>query len=158
LSWSCFVEIVTAVSQIATTIIAVFGAWVAYQTLLRTPNQEPEPQEAEVPEKETVVPSEVAVFKTSKQTTWLKVTGNGLECHLEDKRPEKRSGHQWTLTKQQAKEILSSRDFRVYPGYKLYTGVFSVGPRRNWLYSKKLYPEPNLLELELQRLLEKAST
>ena len=158
LSWSCFVDIVNVASQIAITIIAVFGAWVAYQTLLRTPIQKPEPEEAEIPEKETTVPSEVVVFRTSKQITRLKVTSNGLECHLEDKRPEKRSGNQWTLTKQQAREILSSHDFRVYPGYKPYSGVFSIGPRRNWLYSKKLYPEPNLLELELERLLEKAST
>ena len=157
MSWSCFVEIVQVTSQIATTIIAAFGAWVAYEALLRTPIQEPEPEEAEVPEKETIIPSEVKVFETSKQTTWLKVTGNGLECHLDDRRPGKRSGHQWTLTKQQVKEILSTRDFRIYPGYKLRTGVFSIGQRKNWLYSKKLYPEPTLLELELQRLLEKVT-
>ncbi len=158
MSWSCFTEIVDVVSKIATTVIAGFGAWVAYQTLLRTPTQEPEPEEAEVPEKEITVPSEAIVFKTSNQTTRLKVTDKGLECYLEDSRPGKRSGHQWTITKEQAKEILSSRDFRVYPGYKLYSGVFSIGPRKNWLYSKKLFPEPSLLELELERLLKNAST
>lgn len=130
----------------------------AYQTLLRTPVQEPEPEKAEVPEKEIAAPSEVRVFKTSKQSTWLKVTDKGLECHLEDVRPGVRSGHQWTLSKAQAKEILASRDYRIYPGYKIYSGVFSIGPRKNWLYSKKLYPELGLLELELERLLRDAST
>ena len=119
--------------------------------------QKPEPEEAEVSEKEMTIPSETVVFKTSNQTTRLKVTTKGLECYLEDSRPGKRSGHQWTLTKDQSKEILSSRDYRIYPGYKLYSGVFSIGPRKNWLYSKKLFPEPSLLELELERLLKNAS-
>jgi len=158
MSWSCFSEIVDVVSKIATTLIAGFGAWVAYQTLLRTPTQEAEPEEAEVSEKEIMVPSEVEIFKTSNQTTRLKVTDKGLECYLEDSRSGKRSGHQWTLTKEQAKEIASSRDYRIYPGYKLYSGVFSIGPRKNWLYSKKIFPEPSLLELELERLLNNAST
>ena len=158
MSWSCFIEIVDVVSAIATTAIAGFGAWVAYQTLLRTPPQEPEPEDAEVSETEIAVPSRAVVFKTSNQTTRLNVTDKGLECYLEDSRSGKRSGHQWTLTKEQAKEILSSRDYRIYPGYKLYSGVFSIGPRKNWLYSKKLFPEPSLLELELERLLRNAST
>lgn len=158
LSWSCFVDIVSVVSQIAMTAIAGFGAWVAYQTLLRTPVQEPEPEEPEVPATAVLEPKNVKVFDTSNQKTWLKVTVMGLECHLEDARPGKRSGLQWQFTKEQAKEILSARDFRAYPGYKLYSGVFTIGPRRNWLYSKRLYPEPTLLESEIERLLKVAST
>lgn len=158
MGWQCFAEIVQVISQIATTVIAIFGAWVAYQTLLRTPIQEPEPDVAEVSKEEVSLPSEVKVFETSKQTTSLKVSARGLECHLEDRRPGRKGGQQWTLTREEAREILSKHDYRVYPGYKFFTGVFSVGPRRNWLYSKKLFPEPSLLELELQKLLEKAST
>ena len=158
MGWQCFVEIVGVVTQVATTGIAGFGAWVAYQTLLRTPEQEPEPEKAEVTEAETRVPTQVNVFETSDQITYLKVTNDGLECYLDDSRPGKQSGHQWTLTKIQAEAILSKRDYRVYSGYKLRSGLFSIGPRRNWLYSKKLYPEPTLLELEIERLLEKAST
>lgn len=146
------------VSQIATTAIAGFGAWIAYQTLLRTPVQEPEPEEPELPATAALEPKSVKVFHTSTQETWLKVTNMGLECHLEDTRPGKRSGLQWRFTKEQAKAILSAYDFRVYPGYKLYSGVFSIGPRRNWLYSKRLYPEPTLLESEIERLLKDAST
>jgi hypothetical protein len=152
-----FVEWVQVVTQIVTTGIALIGIWLAYQTLLRTPIQEPEPMGPEVTEAEALVPSEVKVFETKDQTTRLKVTDKGLECYLDDRRPEKPGGHQWTLTASQSKAILSKRDYRVYPGYKLHTGVFSIGPRRNWLYSKKLYPEPELLELDIQRLLEKAS-
>lgn len=157
-SWPYFVEIVNVVSQVAMTLIAGFGAWVAYQTLLRTPVQEAEPEEPEAPGAEAVTPQKVKVFETSNQTTWLKVTNVGLECHLEDARPNKPGGLQWRFTKEQAREVLSARDFRVYPGYKLYSGVFTIGPRRNWLYSKRLYPEPALLELEIERLLRDAST
>jgi hypothetical protein len=158
LTWQCFVEIVQVSSNIATTGIAAFGAWVAYQALLRTPVQEPEPEKAEVSEAEATVPSEITVFQTSEQTTLLKVTDKGLECHLDDRRPGKRGGHQWTITKVQARAILLDRDYRVYPGYSLRSGLFSIGARRNWLYSKKLYPEASLLEMDLQRLLGKAST
>jgi len=144
-------------TQIITAASAAFGACVAYQTLLRTPIQEPEPEEAAVTEAEVAIPTTVKVFETSEQTTLLQVTDKGLECYLQDKRPGKQSARQWTLTKSEVKEILSKRDYRVYPGYKLRSGVFRIGPRRNWLYSKKLYPEPDLLELEIERLLQKAS-
>lgn len=137
--WPCFAELVDVISKIATPIITGFGVWIAYKTLLRTPTQEPEPEEAKVSEKEVKIPSEVVVFNTSNQTTMFKVTEKGLECYLKDNRLGKRSGHQWTLTKEQAKEILSSRDYRIYPGYKLYSGVFSIGPRKNWLYSKNFF-------------------
>ena len=153
MSWECFVDVVGIVTQIVTTAIAGFGAWVAYQTLLRMPEQEPEPEKAVVTEAEARAPTQIKVFETSYQTTYLKVTDNGLKCYLEDTRPGKRSGHQWTLTKTQAKEILSKREFRVYSGYKLRSGLFSIGPRRNWLYSKKLYPEPTLLELDIEKML-----
>lgn len=156
--WSCFKEIVEVTSQITTTVIAGFGAWVAYQTLLRTPTQEPEPEFAETTDEDLKEIYEAAVFSTSHQTTKLVVTNNGLECHLRDYRPYKRSGLMWTLSRDQAREILAKRDFRIYPSYKLYSGTFSIGPRRNWLYSKKLYPEPSLLEFELEKLLTNAST
>lgn len=157
MNWQFFVEIVQVSTQIITAVIGVLGAWIAYKTFLRTPVQEPEPTNAGIAETEATVTSEIKVFETSDQTTLLRITDKGLECYLDDKRPGKRSGHQWTLTKSQAKETMSKRDFRVYPGYQLRSGLFSIGPRTNWLYSKKLYPEPSFLELEIQRLLEKAS-
>jgi len=158
LSWQCFVESVQVVTQIATMGIAGFGVWIAYQTLVRTSVQEPEVEEGKAEAIAIEVPSKLKVFETKNQTTVLKSTEKGLECHLEDRRSGKRSGHQWTLTKDQIGSILSSNDIRVYPGYKIGSGVFSIGPRRNWLYSKKLFPSPELLEFELKRLLENVST
>jgi hypothetical protein len=158
MSWSCFVEIVDVVSKIATTIIAGWGACIAYRTLLKIPSQEAEPTSAKTPKDGAELPNEAVVFATSDQTTTLRATDKGLECHLEDNRSGKESGLQWILSKEQSKKVLSTHDYRGYPSYKLYTGVFSIGPRRNWLYSKKIYSEPEILELELKRLLEIAST
>lgn len=155
MTWSCFVSIVDVLSKILSTIIAGFGAWIAYRTLIKIPSQEPEPKSPSILETALTTPTETIVFKTSTQSTKLKATKNGLECYLQDIRPQKESGLQWTLTTEQAEKILTSRNYRVYPGYKLYSGVFSIGPRKNWLYSKMLFPEPSLLELELEKILQK---
>ena len=158
MSWHCFAEIVDVTTQIATTIIAGFGAWVAYRTLLKTPEQKPEEASAIADVNEAFNQKRVVVFQTTNQKTILSVTRDGLECHLEDERKSKPSGLQWRLTKDQASAILVARDFRAFPGYRLNSGVFSIGQRRNWLYSKKLYPEYSLLESEIETLLRYAST
>ncbi|KAF7766379.1 hypothetical protein PUND_a2196 [Pseudoalteromonas undina] len=44
------------------------------------------------------------------------------------------------------------------PGYKARTGTFTIGPRRNWLYTKSLFPEPDYLETVVKKLLENASS
>ena len=155
MSWSFFAEVVNVVAQIATTCVAAFGAWLAYQTFLRTPHQEPEFVNSRKAGEN--VRREVLVFKTTKQKTRLKVTDNGLECYLDDL-VHGRSEHQWTLSRDQARKILTVGDYRVDPGYKIRSGLFSVGPRRNWLYSKSLYPEPSLLEFQLEDLLKNVST
>jgi len=103
-------------------------------------------------------PTQVKVLETSEQTAWLKVTEIGLEYHIDDRRPGQPSGHRWTLTKAQAREILSEHDYRVNPGWKRGLGLFDVGPRRDWVYSERLYPEPSLLESKIQRLLVEVST
>jgi hypothetical protein len=123
----------------------------ALDRVLEAENQHKE-VEATVP-----APTQVKVFETSEQTAWLKVTEKGLEYHLDNRRPGRRS-RRWTLTRTQAKEILSKHDYGVNSRYKPRSGLFSIGFRKGWLYSKRLFPEPSLLEREIQRLLEKAST
>ncbi len=44
------------------------------------------------------------------------------------------------------------------PGYKVRTGTFTLGPRRNWLYSKVLFPEPAYMSGVLKHLLVNASS
>ncbi|MEP2027924.1 MAG: hypothetical protein ABJI96_04335 [Paracoccaceae bacterium] len=52
----------------------------------------------------------------------------------------------WKIRNQR---IIDESDFDVTPGYKVQTGLFRSGKRRNWLYSKKLFPDPGYLRVEL---------
>jgi len=147
--------IVTTIAAVVVAITSVVMAALAYKTYLKGPEQEPEPEKeiaaADQPEELT----EALVFKTSKQETKLLVTPKGLECHLDDKR-EGKGGHQWTISKVEAQQILDLNVFYVNPGYKANTGTFSIGKRKNWLYSKNLYPEPEYLHGVLGQLLKKS--
>jgi len=134
--------------------MAVLG----YKTYLQPPEQssENEPEEAVNDEAEEKLKS-ILVFKTSKQETWLSVSNQGLSCRIDDTRKGK-GGQQWTLTKTQVTEILNTNTYHVNPGYKVKTGTFTIGPRRNWLYSKVLFPEPDYLHGVLKQLLSNASS
>lgn len=107
----------------------------------------------DIAERDVVVPErEVLVFETSKQKIHLKTSERGIECHLADNRQGK-GGHQWTLSAEQASDILRRDDVHVNPNYKESTGLFTLGARRDWLYSKKLFPKPVELKNELKTLL-----
>ena len=153
-----FTEWVQVITQIVTAVTAVVMAVLGYKAYLQPPEQssENEPEEAVNDEAEEKLKS-ILVFKTSKQKTWLSTSGQGLSCHIDDSRKGK-GGPQWTLTKTQIAEILNSNSYHVNPGYKVKTGVFTIGPRRNWLYSKVLFPEPDYLHGVLKQLLTNASS
>ena len=146
---------ISAISSALATLVAAVAAYFAYKQYLQPPAQEPEPDEALAKAAEAEQ-AEVVVFRTKKQKTYFKITERGLECHLEDDRPDK-GGHQWTLSTSQTREILATNDYSVNPGFKARSGTFSLGLRRNWLYSKALYPEPDYLHGTLQDLLTRAS-
>lgn len=145
------------ITQIVTAVTAVVMAVLAYRTYLRPPEQEEvEPENASDNQAEDSL-REILLFRTSKQKTWLAVTEQGLCCRVDDTRPGK-GGPQWVLSKAEAKAILDSGAYHVNPGYKVRTGTFTIGPRRNWLYTKSLFPEPDYLETVLKKLLENASS
>jgi hypothetical protein len=102
-------------------------------------------------------PRELVVFRTKQQRTYLRVSKAGIECHLDDDRPEKR-GHQWTISRDEASRILQGNRILVNPDHTDNSGLFTIGDRRNWMYSKKLFPEPSLLEQALRELLEAAAS
>jgi hypothetical protein len=52
--------------------------------------------------------------------------------------------------------VLENGNYRVTPGYRVHSGLFHIGPKRNWLYSKKLFSEPEQLEIALRELMERA--
>jgi len=153
-----FTEYVQVITQIVTAVTAVVMAVLAYFAYFQPAeqSQELEPVEANDDSASEEL-KEILVFKTSKQETWLSVLPQGLHCRIKDERPNK-GGPQWTLSKTQAKEILSSGIFHINPGYKVKTGAFTIGPRRNWLYTKSLFPEPEYLHGVLKQLLENSSS
>lgn len=149
------VDWVSVVTQVVTAGTAVIMAVLGYRTYLQAPEQEPEPDAPSADEAEVSLTHE-QVFLTSKQETTLVVSDRGLECHLKDLKTGE-SRHQWTLSPTQCAQVLANGTYAVNPGYKSRTGTFSVGPRRNWLYSKKLFPEPEYLNGVLKQLLQAAS-
>jgi hypothetical protein len=102
-------------------------------------------------------PRELLVYRTKQQRIYLKVSDAGIECHVEDERPE-RKGHRWTISKAEASRILRENDILADPNYTENSGRFTIGKRRDWRYSKKLFPEPSLLEQALRKLLESAAS
>ncbi|WGI21571.1 hypothetical protein [Amylibacter sp. IMCC11727] len=143
----------SAIAAVVASITTVVTAYLAYKQYLKPPEEDGEPNEA-VDASATIDASEMLVFKTSKQETWLYVDGKGLHCKIEDSRPSK-GGYQWTLTKNEVSQILKNKDLSIDPGYKARTGLFTIGRKRNWLYSKHLFPEPHFLRAALISLLER---
>jgi hypothetical protein len=95
------------------------------------------------------------VFHTTKQTTELRATENGLELHLHDIRPG-RGGLQWTLPPSTVEKVLKHDDFSVEPPLSTNEdGHFTIGNHKRWLYSRNLYPDPAELKSEIRSLLEK---
>lgn len=147
---------ISAGAAVVGALTALVTAFLAYTQYLKPPEQEAEPPAPEAPAGQASDDNRsLTVFATSKQTTVLRASAIGLECHLLDQR-EGRGGHQWTLGPDQLRTILETGDYRVDPNYRAATGKFSVGPRRGWLYSKKLFPEPEYLHGGLAHIIEKA--
>jgi hypothetical protein len=142
-----------AVSSIIATIIAGVAAYYAYKQYLQPPVQEADPTKALDNEAETELTS-VPVFETAKQLTTLKITSPGHECHLKDDDPKK-GGLKWILSKDQIAKILANNTYAVNPRLEVRSGTFSVVPRRNWLYSKSLFPELDYLHGMLGDLLKR---
>lgn len=106
-----------------------------------------------VESKEEKVVDTLLLFQTNRQRTWLIVTNKQLFCILDDKNT--RSNHkliQWNLPLNEAKPV------RITRHYKPETGLVNIGPRRNWLYSHALHPDPTYLEKDIEELLDRAQS
>jgi hypothetical protein len=86
------------------------------------------------------------VFSTSRQRTWLVTTNRYLYCVLDgEKTREAGRLLQWRLALESAKPVVARRkNARI--------GLLSIGPRRNWLYSLKLFSTPESLEDSVRQM------
>lgn len=152
--WEIFLVTADVISNFAQTGIAGFGLWLGWRTFLKQEEQETTGSSNST-ETESLPGTlkDLKIFETTKQTTWLKTTEHGLECHLEDSRPN-RGGHKWTISKLQAQSILTNGDLYVNASPKIRTGLLSIGRHSNWLYSKKFFPEPAILHHSVITLLK----
>jgi len=138
--WQFFLDIIDVTSKVAQTVIAGFAAWLAWQTFIKEDDQESETVDLSVAPAANV--PDLKIFETIKQTTWLKRTDLGIECRIDERRDGKVGGHKWTISPTKVKQILEDGDVYVNSGFKIRTGLVSIGNHTNWLYSKKLFPEP----------------
>lgn len=150
--WQHILEVIDVLLKIAQTGIAGFAAWLAWQTFLKADVQESELIEQDTPVVANV--PDLVIFKTSNQTTLLKKTKSGIECHLNDERPGKKQGRRWILTPEMVVQILENGDIYVNPGLKIRTGFLSIGSHVNWLYSKNLFSDPSSLHHQVVQLLK----
>jgi hypothetical protein len=149
--WALSTQIANNVITSATAIAAVI---VAYWTLVRTPQQTDTTAEPQAKNAQGEL-TELVVFKTTTQKTTLKIVPNGLECYLDNARSG-RGGLKWTMNGEEIRTILDTRAVLVNPGFNANAGSFSIGRRRNWLYSKELFPDPEYLRGALFELLRTA--
>jgi len=131
-------EILSSLSSFGQFLVACWVGWYGYNKYLADEHIEPSDERLEI-------------FSTTKQTTELRATDKGLECHIHDIR-HGRGGHQWTLTKEQALNIEVTT-----PASSKKAGRVSIGPRSGWLYSYKLWPEPKKLKSAIELLVERVS-
>lgn len=109
------------------------------------------PRQGDVPRSQG--PEALTIFKTRKQTTRLEKSVSTLQCYLADERPD-REGVQWKMPIGQARELAKGGKItaRLRKGASR-AGYLDIGPRRNWLYSTKLFPIPEKLVEAVKKLI-----
>ena len=95
------------------------------------------------------VEDSLQIFQTKKQHTWLITTNGHMFCVLDDENTRD-SGKliQWRITLEQAEPI-------TVIAHKPTVGLVSIGPRKNWLYSRSLHANPDELKREIEAMVAK---
>ena len=98
------------------------------------------------------IPAEaLLIFQTSRQQTWLVATKRDLICVLDDLN-KGFTRVQWRIPKE---SILTEGAVKIEMRTRSKTektGLLDIGERRNWLYSKRLYSNDELLA-KLKRMI-----
>jgi hypothetical protein len=98
-------------------------------------------------------PRELLVYSTSKQETRIRIMQSSLEIHLKEKQASKKDRRE-TLSADEALIILRNKDIFVRASVTKNSGLFSLGPRKNWYYSHWIFKDPQDLRDALETLLQ----
>ena len=94
----------------------------------------------------------IRIFRTRKQRTWFAVTRSRIFCVLDDSRTSAGGREvRWATPLALAEPVV------VRPRSSKGTGLVDVGQRRNWLYSQRVYPDPEQLQTAIRRMIGAAS-
>ena len=87
------------------------------------------------------------LFETSRQRTWLVATDKRLYCILDDARKDL-PRVQWSFAKDELIDAGGNLIITIVRGadHKKNSGLVHIGPRRNWIYSKRLFPQGDPVE------------
>lgn len=93
------------------------------------------------------------IFDTSKQHTWLVVSSEHLYCVLDDVRKDN-PRVQWAISKAELRDENGNIQMSTSPVSKYRNiGLLHIAHHRNWLFSKKLFPNSSL-ESAVKKLIE----
>ncbi len=92
------------------------------------------------------------IFQTSKQQTWLVSTNKRLYCILDDTRKDEPQIN-WSIPKEDLDGKKISDEIYIRD-YSEDIGLVDIGPKKNWLYSKKLFKKPDI-KTSINQLLSK---
>jgi hypothetical protein len=97
----------------------------------------------------------LTVFSTDTQTTKLIPREDGLELSFVDKNEPARSQRR-LLPSENLKNVMRRKRVSVLSnsGVDVNYGLLSLGPWKNWFYSKDLFATPNSLEKEIQAMIQ----
>lgn len=93
------------------------------------------------------------IFQTTKQNTWLVSTNIRMYCILDDNRKDEPIVR-WSYPKS---SILRDNNINIeinYQDYSEKSGLLSIGRKKDWLYSKKLFKGSDIKK-EIENLIKR---
>lgn len=92
----------------------------------------------------------ILIFETSRQHTWIIGTNKRLFCLLDDEKTRSNKRLiQWSMALKVASPVEAT-------AVKESVGRVKIGPRRGWLYSRDIFPDPADIEGDITALINRA--
>ena len=133
---------ISALGSVITAVTAIIAGYIAWKKFIKE-------------ESMTATPNRLTIFDWAKQTAELRATEKGLEYYLYDIRPDHEKGSFWTIPVDQLEE--SKNEISVYPSKDHSEwGLFSIGRKTDWYYSKKLFKTENDLKNAIRDLIDRS--